>query len=208
MFTYHSDHVQSALTKKAVLSSIAKIYDPLGALAPITFWAKCFMQRLWKEGYVWDSPISSELASAWALFAFELPVFQVYRLHVIFNQVATHNWLGSPMLHWKVTPRSYTSDLYMSTRHPPFTAKSKAAPLKSGRADEFLSDFYLSHGWSCVAHCCWHKCYSAYSGPWHLLWQCRKFTRWLIQPLFHPGWRTCKYNIKYSSPIDSTKSRN
>lgn len=73
-FTYHSDNVQSAFTKRAVLSSIAKIYDPLGAVVPITFWEKCFMQRLWKEGYEFDSPLSSELASAWALFASKLPV--------------------------------------------------------------------------------------------------------------------------------------
>lgn len=34
-FIYHSDSVDVQLTKRIVLSCIAKIYDP--------FWAKCFM---------------------------------------------------------------------------------------------------------------------------------------------------------------------
>lgn len=73
VFSYHSDPIQAQPTKRAVLSSIAKIYDPLGALAPITFWAKCFMQRLWKDGYGWDQPISEELMFSWTLFASQLP---------------------------------------------------------------------------------------------------------------------------------------
>lgn len=72
-FSYHTDPCSSAQTKRAVLSTIAKMYDPLGVLAPITFWAKCFMQILWKNGYDWDQPISEELSTSWKLFSTELP---------------------------------------------------------------------------------------------------------------------------------------
>ncbi|CAI6364177.1 unnamed protein product [Macrosiphum euphorbiae] len=143
-FTYHSDHVQSALTKRAVLSSIAKIYDPLGALAPITFWAKCFMQRLWKEGYEWDSPISSELASAWALFASELPLVSGIRIarHIPVQSSSHAQLIGFSDASLKgYAALVYLRLLYVNaspTIHL-ITAKSKVASLKSGQADELLS---------------------------------------------------------------------
>ncbi|GFY04618.1 hypothetical protein TNCV_4417011 [Trichonephila clavipes] len=43
----------TSFTKRMVLSTIARIFDPLGLLGPIITWAKIFMQRLWlleKEG--------------------------------------------------------------------------------------------------------------------------------------------------------------
>lgn len=42
-FSYHSDPVDVQSIKRVVLSSIAKIHVPLGALAPIILCAKCFM---------------------------------------------------------------------------------------------------------------------------------------------------------------------
>ncbi|GFT64082.1 integrase catalytic domain-containing protein [Trichonephila clavipes] len=37
----------TSFTKRMVLSTIARIFDPLGLLGPIITWAKIFMQRLW-----------------------------------------------------------------------------------------------------------------------------------------------------------------
>lgn len=73
IFTYHSGSFKATPTKRTVLSAIAQMYDPLGLLTPITFWAKCFMQTLWKSGYTWDQPISNELSSSWKTFSSEFP---------------------------------------------------------------------------------------------------------------------------------------
>lgn len=73
IFSYHSESYTSTTTKRSVLSAIAKIYDKLGILSPITFWAKCLMQVLWKSGYDLDQPISSEMTSSWKTFSSELP---------------------------------------------------------------------------------------------------------------------------------------
>lgn len=72
VFCYHSDPFISTPTKRSVLSSIAKIDDPLDVLAPITFWAKHFIQFLWKNGYVWNQPISKDLATLWNMFSSQL----------------------------------------------------------------------------------------------------------------------------------------
>ncbi|XP_063544905.1 uncharacterized protein LOC134753073 [Cydia strobilella] len=56
---------EEAVTKRGVLKTIASIYDPCGYAAPYTLASKLFLQRLWKAGVSWDSPLSSELTEEW-----------------------------------------------------------------------------------------------------------------------------------------------
>ena len=51
--------------KREVLKTVAKIFDPLGLITPVTFQGKGFLQELWKKGVTWDEPLSSELAKKW-----------------------------------------------------------------------------------------------------------------------------------------------
>lgn len=143
VFSYHSDPVLSAPTKRAVLSSIAKIYDPLGALAPIIFWAKCFMQRLWKDGYDWDQPLVEELLSSWKLFASELPIVSNVKIlrHIPINQSCDAQLIGFS----DASLKGYAAVAYLRLSYATapttihlITAKSKVAPLKSGRTDDLL----------------------------------------------------------------------
>ena len=41
-------------TKRAILSEIARIYDPLGLLTPVTTELKSLMKYLWTTGLGWD----------------------------------------------------------------------------------------------------------------------------------------------------------
>ena len=52
-------------TKREVLKTVAKIFDPLGLITPVTFQGKMFLQELWKKGVTWDEHLSSELAKKW-----------------------------------------------------------------------------------------------------------------------------------------------
>lgn len=45
-FNFHYD-TEEPLTKRFVLSNIARLFDPMGLLAPITVKAKLFMKRIW-----------------------------------------------------------------------------------------------------------------------------------------------------------------
>lgn len=59
-------------TKRSVLSIIAKIFDPLGWLAPIIVRAKLLMQDIWRipNGTTWDDEIPAHIMTKWnALFA-------------------------------------------------------------------------------------------------------------------------------------------
>ena len=44
---------------------LAKIFDPLGLVTPVTFFGKVFLQELWKEGISWDELLSDNLCVKW-----------------------------------------------------------------------------------------------------------------------------------------------
>ena len=48
------------LSKRTVLSRFAKVFDPLGWLAPIVAKAKICMQSMWLLGKDWDSVLPGE----------------------------------------------------------------------------------------------------------------------------------------------------
>ena len=52
-------------TKRGVLSDVAKIFDPLGFLLPVTIRGRLFMQELWRLEIKWDQPLPSDLVPNW-----------------------------------------------------------------------------------------------------------------------------------------------
>ncbi|XP_065079563.1 uncharacterized protein LOC135702458 isoform X2 [Ochlerotatus camptorhynchus] len=56
------------VTKRSVLSQIAKIFDPLGLLAPVIVEAKMIMQCLWACSVGWDDPLDGEILHRWEEF--------------------------------------------------------------------------------------------------------------------------------------------
>ncbi|XP_053964234.1 uncharacterized protein LOC128867164 [Anastrepha ludens] len=53
------------ITKRSILSVIARFYDPLGLICPVITKLKIFMQALWKEKLVWDESLPQSLQSIW-----------------------------------------------------------------------------------------------------------------------------------------------
>ncbi|XP_053691613.1 uncharacterized protein LOC128740127 [Sabethes cyaneus] len=76
----------SILTKRKVISYIAKIFDPLGLVGPVIATAKMFMQRLWKlkmdnnKPYEWDRPLPQKLQDDWKRFHATLHVLDQLRI--------------------------------------------------------------------------------------------------------------------------------
>jgi hypothetical protein len=48
------------LTKRAILSQVVRIYDPLGIAAAFLIRAKIGMQKLWLTGLQWDEDLPTE----------------------------------------------------------------------------------------------------------------------------------------------------
>ncbi|GFW78089.1 integrase catalytic domain-containing protein [Trichonephila clavipes] len=58
----------TSFTKRMVLSTIARIFDPLGLLGPIITWAKIFIQRLWLLELGWSDEIPFKEEKEWRRF--------------------------------------------------------------------------------------------------------------------------------------------
>ncbi|XP_053611107.1 uncharacterized protein LOC128675613 [Plodia interpunctella] len=61
-------HGYDKITKRNVLSTIAKSFDPLGWLTPAIILLKIFMQRLWLAGLDWDEDLPTDLKEEWVTY--------------------------------------------------------------------------------------------------------------------------------------------
>lgn len=53
----------NVITKRRLLSEVAKIFDPLGFIAPVTIREKRFIQLLWLQGLGWDQEVPAPLVN-------------------------------------------------------------------------------------------------------------------------------------------------
>ncbi|XP_036142860.1 uncharacterized protein LOC118645588 [Monomorium pharaonis] len=73
-------------TKRTVLAETARLFDPLGWLAPVVARAKILIQSAWLQQLDWDAPLHSAEAKEWRTFFEELPLLRDIRVR---------RWLGS-----------------------------------------------------------------------------------------------------------------
>ena len=58
--------INPPMTKRELLSEIAKLFDPIGWFAPLTIKGKLWIQRLWTLGLSWDEQMPTDLAQEFA----------------------------------------------------------------------------------------------------------------------------------------------
>ncbi|XP_061395654.1 uncharacterized protein LOC133331269 [Musca vetustissima] len=70
MFYFVTEKIsnKTSFTKREVLSVIARLFDPLGWLAPVIITAKIFMQQLWLDEIQWDDPLKPISLLKWKTF--------------------------------------------------------------------------------------------------------------------------------------------
>jgi hypothetical protein len=67
------------ITKRTISSEIAKIYDPLGLLAPVIIRAKLLLQRIWTLKIDWDESLPADLHTEWRKYYTQLPLLNNVR---------------------------------------------------------------------------------------------------------------------------------
>ncbi|GAB1865895.1 Gag-pol protein [Camponotus japonicus] len=123
-------------TKRKILSTIAKLFDPLGWVTPVTVNAKIFMQQLWRLKINWDDEIPSEKLHRWRA---------IYQSLSELNNLQISRWTGQGHetnlceLHGfsDASNMAYAAAVYMRTlsisgeiKITLLAGKSKVAPLK------------------------------------------------------------------------------
>jgi len=74
ILAYHYQPNPIRFNKRAILSEIARIYDPVGLLTPVTTHLKKLIKYLWSLGVGWDDQLPPEAMDAWERYHEELPL--------------------------------------------------------------------------------------------------------------------------------------
>ncbi|XP_029054752.2 uncharacterized protein LOC114882037 [Osmia bicornis bicornis] len=124
------------VSKRTILSTIAKIFDPLGTLGPVTITAKLLMQRLWQLKVNWDESLPANIHTEWTTYATELQTLN----NVEFSRHAALRESQRMEIHGfcDASERAYGACLYLRSINRSglietrlLCAKSRVAPLKS-----------------------------------------------------------------------------
>ncbi len=62
------------LTKRQLVSNIAKVYDVMGWLSPVILFAKSLLQQVWESRVDWDDSVPGDILADWSRWVSELPV--------------------------------------------------------------------------------------------------------------------------------------
>ncbi|CAK9801128.1 hypothetical protein ANTQUA_LOCUS2707 [Anthophora quadrimaculata] len=128
--------VNNQISKRNILSTIAKIFDPLGLLGPVTIIAKILMQRLWQLKIDWDESLPASLYTEWTNYAAQLQDLN----DLEFSRCVTSRSYERFELHGfcDSSERAYGACLYVRTIDEVgriethlLCAKSRVAPLKT-----------------------------------------------------------------------------
>ncbi|XP_074028527.1 uncharacterized protein [Leptinotarsa decemlineata] len=122
-------------TKRNILSELARIFDPLSFLTPVTFFAKLIIQRLWSMGLGWDDRPPIDVSNKWEMFKAELPKLREIQIP---RQIITFGGKAYELVGFcDSSLKGYCGVVYVRTT---FTnpeaktylvcSKSKVAPLK------------------------------------------------------------------------------
>lgn len=126
-------------TKRLVLSEIAKLFDPLGWLAPCVAQAKMVMQEIWKlpTPHNWDKPLPQHIVQKWKL---------VYEQLCLPISIQIPRWIGINDEDIRIevhgfcdaSTRAYAAAVYLKVCYGDeqnvvnlVAAKTKLAPIKT-----------------------------------------------------------------------------
>ncbi|XP_071055143.1 uncharacterized protein [Onthophagus taurus] len=124
------------LTKRSVLSFIARLFDPLGWLSPLIITAKIFMQELWTRKLDWDESLPNDLVSKWTSFLDDfrgIPTIRVPRWLGMNSDVTSIELHGFA----DASNNAFGAVIYLRVTKPGkvvislIGSKTKVAPLKS-----------------------------------------------------------------------------
>ncbi|KAK9745989.1 Pao retrotransposon peptidase [Popillia japonica] len=124
------------INKRTILSTIAKLYDPMGLLGPIVIIAKLIIQQIWQLKTSWDETVPTEISKKWITFMNDL--HHIKQLHIP-RKITDFNSYETIEIHGfcDASELAYGACIYIRTTNVNGThsshllcSKSRVAPLK------------------------------------------------------------------------------
>lgn len=79
-FLFEIQPLDRPCTKRSILSELARVFDPLGFLSPITIQIKTYIQKLWILGIGWDQTPPDEVIGMWNTYKVQLSQLSQVRI--------------------------------------------------------------------------------------------------------------------------------
>ncbi|KAK9736432.1 Pao retrotransposon peptidase [Popillia japonica] len=127
--------IDDTSSKRKILSTIAKIFDPLGLVSPVTIRAKLIMQYLWQYQIDWDEELPDPIRSSWQEFHAQLSALNNIKIarQVIIRDVTEiqlHGFCDASERAYGACVYIRSTDTYGNHCSNLLCAKSRVAPLK------------------------------------------------------------------------------
>ena len=100
------------ITKREVLSFVAKIYDPLGLITPVSFHGRVFLQSLWKHKLSWDEHLPQSLCQEFRKLTRTLQHLSLIKIPR-FIATCEHDVVFEVLVFCDASIRSYATTVYL-----------------------------------------------------------------------------------------------
>ncbi|XP_062565178.1 uncharacterized protein LOC134227602 [Armigeres subalbatus] len=125
-------------TKRQVLSTLMRIYDPLGLIANFLMFLKILLQEIWRSGVSWDEPIGNKEWNKWQLWLTVLPRIESVQIPRCYRNHTTATESNNIQLHVFVdaSENGYAAVAYLrfeekdSIECALIGSKTRVAPLR------------------------------------------------------------------------------
>ena len=123
-----------SLTKRALVSDIAKMYDVFGWFSPSTIKAKILLQQVWERKISWDDPVPSSIYDIWFQWRSELHLLSERHIPRCYFDKESH--VTSMELHGfcDASELAYAAVVYLhittSLKVSLVISKTKVSPIK------------------------------------------------------------------------------
>lgn len=135
-FKINSENDSQDITKRIILSTTARLFDPIGLIGPVTAFMKLLVQECWKLNLDWDSPVPSSISQQFEQFRKELAYLEQLKIprHVGISSKSHITLIGyadaSEKCYGATVFIRVSSDEHSEGTVTLLTSKSRVAPLK------------------------------------------------------------------------------
>lgn len=135
-FVYYTSPSLGSCTKRRILSDIARCFDPVGWMSPLTLFCKLLMQVLWTLGIDWDEIPPPHISEKWLQYKSELPLLTKFSLPRrfltdSFKSCELHGFSDASQkayaccIYFRILKQDHTYEIFF------VAAKAKVAPLRT-----------------------------------------------------------------------------
>ena len=130
--------LNETLTKRVLVSNIARLYDVLGWYSPTIILMKILLQRLWELNLTWDESVPKDIVSTWKKWHMQLRDLKDFRIPrtyfpkdvVVTKELQLHGFCDASEVAYSGVVYIRMKDQEGNIHVAMVVAKTKVAPIK------------------------------------------------------------------------------